>query len=139
MTPEDINRVRLGFAVAAREAEAFAGRFYARLFEIDPALRRLFPDDLAGQRAKLAQALAVLVGSLDRMDAVAPGLARLGAAHAGYGVEPRHFDAVGAALIDTLADTLGGAFDAPARAAWATLYGIVADAMKAAMRLEVAA
>ena len=47
---------------------------------------------------------------LDRPAALEPVLLQLGVRHAGYGVQPAHYDTVGAALLDTLQTGLGAAF-----------------------------
>ena len=57
--------------------------------------------------------------------ALVPALEALGRRHAGYGVEGRHYDTVGGALLDTLAECLGRTFTPKVRDAWAALYTIV--------------
>ena len=58
-------------------------------------------------------------------------LRQLGARHAGYGVRSAHYDTVGTALLQTLADGLGEAFDAATREAWIAMYAVVAHTMQA--------
>ena len=49
-------------------------------------------------------------------------LLQLGVRHAGYGVQPAHYDTVGAALLDTLQADLGAAFTPELREAWTAMY-----------------
>src|SRR4030095_11499050 len=107
MTPQQIELVRVTFGAIAPRVEAAAALFYQRLFEIEPALRPLFRGDIGAQVAKLAHTLGVAVASLDRLDTLAPTLRELGRRHAGYGVQDRHYDIVGEALLWTLAQGLG--------------------------------
>ena len=130
MTLDQVRLVRDSFALLAPHADEVAAAFYDRLFALDPALRALFPADLAAQRRKLVAALAMAVGALDRPEALAPALAALGRRHAGYGVEDGHFATVGAVLLATLEGRLGGRFDAATRDAWTACYGLVAGAMR---------
>ena len=44
-------------------------------------------------------------------------------------MEPAHYDVVGEALLATLSDALGDAFDAETKAAWVAVYGIVQKTM----------
>ncbi len=132
MTPAQITLIRSQFGQIGRNADAFAARFYDKLFALDPALRPLFPADLTAQRGKLVQALAHVVLSLHDLDAVIGDVRALGERHAGYGATAVHYDTVGVALLQTLADTLGPSFDDSAQAAWALAYGVLADAMIAA-------
>ena len=122
------------FATIAPIADDAAALFYRRLFEIDPSLRRMFKDDMTEQRKRLMQMIAVAVKGLDRLDELVPAVQDLGRRHAGYGVEDRHYATVGAALLWTLEKGLGSAFTPEAKAAWATVYGILATTMKDATR-----
>jgi len=102
----------------------FSRNFYARLFELSPELRGMFPDDISVQVVKLTDMLAALVGKLDRPCDLAAMLEELGARHRNYGVSARHFAPVGRALFDTLASELGPRFDEPTRRAWMALYAL---------------
>ena len=50
---------------------------------------------------------------------------------AGYGVRDEHYGTVAVALLSTLALGLGDAFTDEVREAWATVYWVLADTMKA--------
>lgn len=65
-----------------------------------------------------------------------PVLARLGARRAGDDVEPDDYRKVGQALIATLAEALGDAFDEPTREAWSALHALVSTTMIAAAGAE---
>jgi hemoglobin-like flavoprotein len=111
-------------------ADTAAALFYGRLFEVAPEVRPMFRGDLAEQGRKLMLMLAVVVRGLDRLDRLVPGVQRLGRRHAGYGVRPEHYDAVGGALLWTLEQGLGDAFTPEVRDAWATAYGALATTMR---------
>jgi len=109
-------------------------RFYAHLFDIDPDAARLFAHvDMASQRVKLSQALTVVVHALDDPDRLLPAIGELGKRHARYGVEHRHFASVGEALLRSIGDSLGTAFDRDVRQAWAEAYALVASVMRRAL------
>lgn len=132
MTPDQIQRVRSSFALVLPVARTTANLFYGNLFEADPSLRRLFKGDMNEQGVKLLQMIGAAVGLLDKPHVLMPLLRQLGARHGGFGVMPAHYDTVGGALIKTLAQGLGDAFDGETREAWITMYGIVATTMIAA-------
>lgn len=138
MTPADIAAIRTDFAIVAPQADTFAARFYERLFAIDPDLRALFPSDLAPQRTKLVQALAMVVAGLDRLDTMIGAVAELGRRHGGYGVEAHHYVSVGEAILATLEERVEG-FDDRNRAAWGRAYTTIADVMISAASAECAA
>lgn len=129
MTPSQITLIRHQFGTIARQSDAFSEQFYDRLFRLDPALRPMFPADLGGQRGKLVKALAHVILSLHDLPAVIGDIRALGLRHNGYGVTAAHYDTVGLALLETLADMLGDMFDDASRTAWALAYGTIADAM----------
>lgn len=130
MTPQQISLVRRTWKSIEPHAEAATANFYARLFELDPALRAFFGGDLRAQRRKLAVTISMAVASLDRLEKLVPTLRELGRRHASYGVENRHYATVGTALLDTLADGLGDAFTPAAKEAWTATYTALANAMK---------
>lgn len=144
MTPTDIVLIRDSWAAVEPIADTAAGLFYGRLFELDPAIERLFRrTDMAAQRKVLMQTLTVVVKSLDRLEQIVPAVQALGRRHAGYGVREEHYATVGAALLWTLEQGLGDAFTAPVHDAWATAYGTLASVMieaaSATMETETAA
>lgn len=140
MNPDQIALVRASWPAIAERADMLTIGFYAKLFEIEPSAAALFAGvDMAEQRKKLAQSLAVVVNAADDPDRLVPALTALGRRHAGYRVEHRHFESVGAALLSAMADTLGTAFTSDVRNAWAQAYGVVADVMRGAMARAQAA
>ena len=131
--------VQASFATIAPIADDAAALFYRRLFELDPSLERMFRGDMTDQRRKLMQMLTAAVKGLDRVDQLVPVVQNLGRRHATYGVEDRHYETVGAALLWTLEKGLGDAFTPETKEAWATVYGILATTMKDAAREELVA
>jgi hemoglobin-like flavoprotein len=137
VTPTDIQTIRQNFAQLAENADVLAAEFYQRLFALDPSITHLFRSDLKAQGRKLIAALALVVNSLDRLEGILGQIQGLGQRHREYGVEPAHYATVGAALIDTLEARLGSAFTPEARIAWATAYGVLAEAMLTAPTAEM--
>ena len=136
-TPIQIALVQRSFAQVAPIAEAAAGMFYRRLFELDPTLTRLFKGDIKQQGKKLMQMIGAAVRGLDDLAKLVPVVQQLGVRHNGYGVRPEHYATVGAALLWTLQQGLGAAFTPEVRAAWTAVYGLLADTMQAAARQAV--
>lgn len=132
MSPETIRQVQASWARLRPMTDDAGALFYRNLFEADPALRPMFRGDMTAQARKLMQMIDVAVGRLDDVAALLPALHQLGDRHRGYGVQPRHYDTVGAALLLTLGQGLGSEVFTPAlRAAWAEVYGALAGAMQA--------
>jgi hemoglobin-like flavoprotein len=134
MTPTQIGLIRESWAAVEPIADTAAGLFYDRLFELDPAIERLFRrTDMAGQRKIFMQTLTVVVKSLDKLDTIVPAVQALGRRHAGYGVRAGDFETVGSALLWTLEQGLGPAFDDDTREAWTVAYQTLASVMLDAM------
>ena len=130
MNGVQIKLVQESFRQVAPMAEAAAGLFYARLFELDPDLRSLFKGDMTEQGRRLMQMLGLAVKSLDRPDQLLPAVRALGARHVAYGVREKDYDTVGGALLWTLRQGLGDAFTPEVEAAWAEVYAALAAAMQ---------
>ncbi len=105
--------------------------FYQRLFELDPDLQPLFSStDMTAQRKKLIQSLSLVINSLSDPEPLIAYLQALGRRHVEYGVSDRHYDTVEAALLLTLEQVLGEAWNDAVRDAWSDAYGVVAGVMK---------
>jgi hemoglobin-like flavoprotein len=139
VTPTQVELIRASWTKVEPIADTAATLFYGRLFEVDPRARGLFRrTDMAAQGKVLMQTLTVVVKSLDKLDTIVPAVQALGRRHAGYGVQPRDYDTVGAALLWTLEQGLGDAFDGGTRDAWADAYGILASVMIDAAEAQAA-
>lgn len=129
LSTDELGRILASWHLAGSLGDKVAILFYERLFEIAPHLKPLFRSDQKTQRIKLMAMLSMLVKSLKRPESVMEALADLGLRHRGFGVKPADYDAVGAALLWALQRSLGDAFDASTRAAWAKLYEAIAGVM----------
>ncbi len=132
MTPQQIALVQSTFPAVVPIADQTTALFYARLFELDPSLRRLFQGQMADQRKKLTDMLAFAVNQLERPELLMPALRELGRRHVGYGVQDAHYATVGDALIWTLRQGLGPTFSTEVEAAWTALYKLISVAMRGA-------
>ena len=129
MTPEQIRLIQESFVKVGAIKEQAADMFYNRLFEMDPSLRSMFPEDLSEQKKKLMATIAMVVAGLNELEKVVPAAEALGRSHVGYGVERKHYDTVGAALLWTLEQGLGDAWNEDLMAAWTIAYGVLAGVM----------
>lgn len=131
MTPEQKSLVQETWRQVVPIADTAASLFYDRLFEIDPKLRGLFHQtDMREQRRKLMQVIGAAVAGLDELDKLVPFVTDLGRRHKGYGVEDRHYETVGAALLWTLEQGLGSAWSPAAAEAWGAAYGVLSSVMR---------
>ncbi|WP_437756770.1 globin family protein [Sorangium sp. So ce1389] len=133
-----IELVQWSWAKVMPISDAAAALFYERLFTLDPSVRPLFKNDMAEQKKKLMQTLAVAVDGLNNLPKLVPVLQSLGVRHQGYMVAEHHYDVVGEALLWTLREGLGDAFSSDVETAWKEVYGVIADVMKKAAAAHVA-
>lgn len=133
MEQTTINLVQESFEKVKPIASIAADIFYTKLFELDPALKPLFPTNKEGamveQGNKLMTMLGAAVAGLSNMDALIPVLKGLGKRHVDYKVEPSHYETVGAALLGTLEAGLGDEFTPDVKDAWTTVYGAMSSVM----------
>jgi hemoglobin-like flavoprotein len=125
----DAELLRASFAAAAAKPRMFAEQFYARLFELAPGARALFPAHLHSQQEKFVQTLSTIIDFADDPAPLVIGLRQLGARHQAYGTQPLHYAMVGEALLWTLDRCLETGLTHDARDAWRRLYGRVAAEM----------
>ena len=118
------------FDLIAERPQELVDRFYDNLFSNAPSIRALFANtDMRAQKRALLGALVALRRSLRDLPSIAPFLADLGARHANYGVRAEHYQVVGAALLETMAELGGSAWNPSFTAEWAHAYQVVAKIM----------
>lgn len=132
VTPTDVSLVQSSWAKVAPISDTAADLFYGRLFELDPSLKELFPDDMAAQKKNLMQTLAVCVNGLNDLGEIVPAVKALGQRHVNYKVKDEHYETVGAALLWTLSQGLGDEFTTETSEAWAKVYDVLSTTMKEA-------
>ena len=125
----EIAELRRSWELVVPIADEAAQLFYARLFELAPALRQLFRHEPAVQRDKFLQALQQIIACAGRPNDVLAMLAALGDRHVTYGVRPEHYTVAGEALLWTLDEGLGILRTREARNSWITAFEFVATAM----------
>ena len=127
----DLEALETSFDLVAARGDELMDVFYSRLFAAAPAVRPLFPANMARQKTMLLGALVLLRKSLHNLDAIEPTLRSLGARHVGYGAEPEHYPVVGSTLIASMAAIAGDDWQPEYEAAWSVAFELVAGAMLA--------
>ena len=134
MTTQETTLIKNSFAKVAPIADQAAAIFYARLFELDPALRELFAGDMRAQGHKLMAMLGHAVDRLEQPDQLVPTVRQLGLKYARCQMRDENYETVGEALLWTLAKALGTDFTLDTRSAWGKSYWLLAETMKAGVR-----
>ncbi|MET1413332.1 globin domain-containing protein [Roseibium sp. HPY-6] len=126
IAPEDLEHVRATRSAFAEHRDRTGALFYDLLFAENPELKSMFPSDLADQGRKLGATIAVAIDLANDWERLSPILENLARRHLGYGVEAKHYDAVGAALLATLSQA--GATPEQS-GAWARVYSKISGHM----------
>jgi hemoglobin-like flavoprotein len=134
MNSQQIALVQESFRKVLPISETAAIIFYARLFELDPSLRKLFTGDMKRQGMMLMSMIASAVRGLSDANALIPVLTGLGRRHSGYGVVDAHYTTVAEALLWTLEQGLGDEFTPETREAWVAAYTMMATVMQQGAR-----
>lgn len=124
-----IKRLEDSFKMLAPRGPELMDRFYAHLFSKHPALRKMFPRDMSGQKNKLLAALVLVVQNLRNPEALQPVLIEMGGRHAGYGTEPEHYPIVRDTLVQVMADMAGDKWSARLTGDWTAALSVVAGIM----------
>ncbi|MFA5081415.1 MAG: globin family protein [Hydrogenophilaceae bacterium] len=132
MTPEQIALIQSSWTKVVPIKDTAAELFYGKLFELDPAVKPMFRGDMKEQGRKLMASLNVVVNSIANLGDLVPNIQEMGRRHVAYGVEARHYDTVGAAILWTLEQGLGEDFTPATKEAWTIAYTTLANVMKEA-------
>ena len=133
LNQNQIKLIQDSWAKVAPIADQAADLFYGHLFEIAPSARSMFPTEMADQKKKLMTTLGFVVGSLNKIEEIVPQIQDLGRRHIDYGTQAEHFPIVGEALLWTLEQGLGEAWNQELADAWTQAYTLIAQTMKDAM------
>jgi len=128
-TEDEIRLVQETFKKAEPNSAGIAEMFYNRLFEINPDLKDLFKGDMQVQGEHLMGMIKTAVEGLNDLDSIVPAVQELGRKHVDYGVKDEDYDAVAEALLWTLEKGFGDDFTAEVKAAWTTVYTLLASVM----------
>ena len=132
MTPGQIALVQRTWRAVLPVGATAAELFYGKLFSLDPAVRKMFRNDLVDQGRNLTAMISVAVGALAKRERILLAVRQLGQRHAAYGVEPRHSQIVAVSLLFMLEKVLGDEFTPEVEAAWTAVYGFLAETMQEA-------
>jgi len=132
MTTHQITIVKESFEKLKPIAQQAGELFYKNLFAAAPEARHMFKGDINQQAGKLMYTLSYVVSHLHKLDTIISDVQKLAVRHNQYGAQPAHYDLVGSTLLVTLEQGLGEGWNEELKEAWATAYGILADAMIAA-------
>lgn len=124
-----IQRLEQSFNMLAPRGPELMDRFYAHLFSKHPAVRKMFPRDMSGQKNKLLAALVLVVQNLRKPETLQPVLIEMGGRHVGYGTEPEHYPIVRDTLVQVMADMAGEKWSAQLTADWTAALSVVAGIM----------
>ena len=133
MSPESERLVRDTWEALQPAGDALVASFYAKLFEGNPALEKLFtPTDMKEQRRKFIVMLSEIVRVLDTPDLLIGEVAASGKRHVTYGVQDRDYEDVGAALLWAIGEALGPRCTPEVLSAWREAYDLLAAVMRRA-------
>jgi len=131
-----IELVRTSWALVAPSQPEVASQFYRHLLRLDPSLAPMFGGDMTVQGKRLTSMIGAALTLLDQPEQLTPVLRSLGARHLGYGVQGSHYPVVAEALLQTLHDGLACAFTEEVRAAWTSVYSMLATEMMSGAAAE---
>ncbi len=121
--------VRASAPTMDRHGLAVVERMYALLFR-DAAIEAVFdPTHMrdGSQPRALAEAVAGFAHQVDNLEALTPLIERVAHKHVALGIEPEHYGAVGACLIEAMGDVLGRHATPALLSAWSAAFAFLAD------------
>ena len=133
MSPESEQLIRESWELLLPASDAMVASFYAKLFESNPAIEKLFkPTDMKEQRRKFIVMLSEIVRVIDTPDLLVGEVADSGRRHLSYGVQDRDYEDVGAALLWAIESALGDRATPEILSAWREAYDLLAAVMRRA-------
>ncbi|RED48205.1 adenylate/guanylate cyclase domain-containing protein [Seonamhaeicola aphaedonensis] len=113
-----------------RNEDAFASKFYDKVFTKAPDAKALFKNNMASQGRLLTHMLGGIVYSMSRPEHLTLGLKLLGESHLRYGVHEEHYPVVLECLMETIKEELGSMSNPQLLKAWKQALETVTSEMK---------
>jgi hemoglobin-like flavoprotein len=130
MTEEDTRHVQESWLKIEFLQDAVAELFYTRLFELDPALRDVFPAETRERHQKFAAFVNATVHALDRSEVLLPVVRALGVRNPAFATNDRFHANVALALLWTLEKSLRREFTPQVKSAWIATYGVLSQTLR---------
>jgi hemoglobin-like flavoprotein len=132
MNVEHVKLIRKSLIQVHSIADQIAESFYARLFELNPHLQKLFTGDMRQQGTMLMTSLELAVSSLDDPESILPSVKALGERHVSYGVKVEYYKLAKEAYLWALQNHLGDEFTPALKDAWAAAFHALIETMSSA-------
>ncbi|KAH3676518.1 hypothetical protein WICPIJ_009049 [Wickerhamomyces pijperi] len=123
-------------------ATLFCVQFYSNLIAATPELEKMFPS-IKHQAISLSGVISTAIVNLDQLDKLDDYLSNLGKRHSRIlGIEPEHFELMGAAMLKTFKDRFGAKFTLDLEKCWTRLFTYLSNQLlqmgiDPVMRLDV--
>ena len=129
MTDRNILIIKTTWSYTITQPDVAGELFYQKLFEMDPSLKSMFPNDMDAQIQKLIDMITYMVTHLQTMQDIQKQIDAMAIRHAGYGVKKEHYQLVGTALLWMLESRLDELWNDEAKDAWTSLYRLWSTSM----------
>ena len=129
LDPEKITLVQSSWEKMESTSIQSATLCLINLSATDATIASLFKKDGIVRSLETLQGITYVVGCLDQPDRLRPYLGSLGRLLRLHGVNASHQQIVGAALLQTLGQSLGDNFTPAHRGAWAVAYSFITGIM----------
>jgi hemoglobin-like flavoprotein len=127
-----LEHLRRSFDLMLEREPDLGTRFYERLLERDPDVADLFdPRRLLHQEGMLVQALRFVLEYIDSPRALAQAFGARGEQHVDHGVTDAMYELFGVCLWATFAEIADDAWTPTVAQAWADLYTVIVQMMRA--------
>ena len=126
----NIELLEQSFSKIKPHAEEFVVSFYDNLFIAHPEVKPMFAEtNMAKQQKQLLAALVFVINNLREPEVLGKTLEEMGARHAVYGTLPKHYPAVGAALLTTFEQYFQSDWTPAVKQAWTEAFEAIAALM----------
>lgn len=126
LTEETMTIVESTAPILKERGVEITTHFYNELFAAHPGVMDMFTTPTGLQAERLAGAVLAYATNIRHLDVLGPAVERMVAAHVAADVQPEHYDLVGAQLLKSIDEVLGGV-DSSVIDAWGEAYGALAE------------
>lgn len=131
-----IKRLTASYQTIVSAGDRMPDQVFTRLFDFEPSLRSLFPDDISPVKHHFARLLHWLVRHLHEPQKLRIALVDLGKRHEGYSVKVEHYPIFCDVLVESMADISGDDWNDELARDWRQTFELMVHHMLRAYRSD---
>ena len=131
--------IKKSFKEIAPKGEQIVSRFVDKLFETDPQVRGLFPENVTEQSQQIIDVVKLIAHNAVKLNTIEDQLVEIGRRFISYGLTTAQLDIVRNTIVSTFAEVVGESWNSQIADAWTSVFSAVVETFEQTGQIRQAA